>query len=146
MASQRTILEQHGDDSGNYLAGFFDDHRVSDANILAANLVFIVQRCAGDRASTKHDRLEFRNRRQHTGAPDLNGDGTQARRCLLGSIFPRPGPFWRVLILHLAARSARLLSLITAPSVSKPKSWRTVSSSLMAFKISSGERQTRVHS
>ena len=48
---------------GDYLARFFNDDHVSDANVLAANLVFVVQRCAGNSASTEHNRLEFRNRR-----------------------------------------------------------------------------------
>src|SRR5262249_49116537 len=49
---------------GDDLAGFLDDHRVAEADVLPLELIGVVQAGALDRRAGQEDRLEFGDRRQ----------------------------------------------------------------------------------
>ena len=66
------------------VAGAAHDHRVADADVLAGDLVLVVQRGVGDDDAADGHRLELGGRRQRAGAADLDLDVEQARRRLLG--------------------------------------------------------------
>ena len=93
------LFEHHAHHCGNYLASLFDDHRVPDANILATNFIFVVQRRPGNGAAPQEDRIEFRDRGEHSGPAHLNRDLAKARRRLLGGVFPCARPFGRARIV-----------------------------------------------
>ena len=56
------------------LAGALDHHAVADADVLAGDLVLVVERGAGDDDAADGDRRQRRHRRQRAGAPDFNRD------------------------------------------------------------------------
>ena len=74
------------------VAGALDADRVADANILARDLVFVVQRRVGDDDAADRHRIEPRDGRQRAGAPDLNFDVAQNGRRLFGREFMRRRP------------------------------------------------------
>jgi hypothetical protein len=98
------LFEHHAHHCGNYLASLFDDHRVPDANILATNFIFVVQRRPGNGAAPQEDRIEFRDRGEHSGPAHLNRDregaSSPARRRIYSA------PIWaRAIVAHpLATR------------------------------------------
>ena len=95
----RALLRNDAYHRGNYLAGFLNDDRISNADILAANFILVMQRGAGDRASAKKNRLELRDGSEHARAADLNCNIAQPRCCLLRRVFPGPRPFRRARVI-----------------------------------------------
>ena len=82
------------DDRRNHFTRFFDHDGVADADILAFDLVFVVQRCPRNRAATDQDRLQFRDRGENSSATNLNNDVEQFGfnafgRVLVGNCPPR---------------------------------------------------------
>ena len=72
----------------HHLENFRDDHArlahnhgVADANVFAADFVLVMQSGARNRGALHEDRFEFRDRREHAGAPHLHGDGLQHGFC-----------------------------------------------------------------
>ena len=92
----RTRFEHDGHDFGDHVAGAAHDHRIADAHILAARLVLVVQRGVGDVDPADEYRLQFGDRGERPGTPDLHVDGDDHGACLLG----------RVLVRHRPARLA----------------------------------------
>ena len=74
------------------VAGALHDDGVADADVLARDLVLVVQRRVGDDDAADGDRLEPGDRRQRAGAADLDLDVAQHRRRLLGRELVRDGP------------------------------------------------------
>ena len=74
------------------VAGAAHDHRVADADVLARDLVLVVQRGVGDDHAADRHRLELGGGRQRAGAADLDLDVEQARRRLLRRELVGDGP------------------------------------------------------
>ena len=71
------LLEHDAHHLRDHVAGAADDHRVADADVLARDLVLVVQRGVGhDHAADRH-RLELGGRRERAGAADLDLDVEQ---------------------------------------------------------------------
>ena len=85
---------------GNHVTGATHDYRVADSNILALDLVLVVQGRVRDRNAADKYRLETRDRCQGSGAPDLYIDVDE------------PGHFFfrRELVRDRPARRARYKS------------------------------------
>ncbi len=66
-------------DLWNDVAGALDDDPVADADVLVVDMILVVQGRAGHDHAADGDRLEFGNRCQDAGAPDLNGNGFERR-------------------------------------------------------------------
>ena len=82
----------HAHHRRNHFAGFFDHDAVADANVFALDLVFIVQRRATDRAAAHEHRLKHGDRREGSGASDLNDDVDQTRFHAFGFVFVSDRP------------------------------------------------------
>ena len=81
----RPLVEQNFHDLRDHIARALDDDGVADANILAFDLVGIVQRRVLHDDPADRDRIESRDRRERAGAPDLDVDRAQhGRRALRG--------------------------------------------------------------
>ncbi len=80
----RALLWKHAHHLGDHVAGAPHDHRVADPDVLAPQLVLVVQRRVGHGDAAHEHRLEPRHRRQRAGAPDLDLDAEHLRRRLLG--------------------------------------------------------------
>ena len=91
----RTFIQNDAYHRRNHFACFFDDHRISNSDILAANFILVMQRGASDRASAKKNSLELRNGSKHAGTANLNCDIAQARCSLHRRVFPGTRPFRR---------------------------------------------------
>jgi hypothetical protein len=74
----RPLLQHDADHLGDHVAGALDDDRVADADILAADLVFVVQGRVRHDDAADRDRRQPRDRRQRAGAADLDVDRLQA--------------------------------------------------------------------
>src|SRR5439155_5461568 len=95
-------LERHGavgtkrlddlDDLRDHLAALFDEHRVPDADVLALDLVLVVERRARDGRPGERDGLEQRDRRQRAGPSDLDVDREELRRGLLRRVLEGDRP------------------------------------------------------
>ena len=72
---------EHFGHLGNHHAGFADHDGITDADILPANLVLVVQRGPGHRRSLDEHRLQLGHRRQNTGTSHLHRDGQKPRLC-----------------------------------------------------------------
>ena len=68
------LFHDDADDLRDHVARALHDHRVTDPNVLARDLVLIVERRARDCDAPDMNRLEFRHRRQRASPPDLNRD------------------------------------------------------------------------
>ena len=88
----RPQIGANADDRGNHFARFFDQHGVADPDVLPLDLFFVVQRRPAHRAAADYDRLECGDRRQRSGAPDLNQDVEQLRFNSLRLVFERDRP------------------------------------------------------
>ena len=62
------------DDLRDHVAGALDDHEVADADVLAADVVLVVEGRARDRDAADLDRLELGERIEDAGAPDADVD------------------------------------------------------------------------
>ena len=75
----RPPLEYHGNDLRDHVAGALQHHGVADADVLAGDLVLVVQRRVLHQHAADIHRLEPRDRRQRAGAADLDADVAAAR-------------------------------------------------------------------
>src|SRR5690606_14293163 len=92
LAALRALRLHYLDDLRNDVTGALDDHVVTLANVLAGNLILVVQRGAGDHHAADGDRLQVGDRRQRAGAADLDGDLVQDGLRLLGGELVGDGP------------------------------------------------------
>ena len=91
-ASGGPPVGEDADDLRDHVAGALDHHMVADADVLAADLVLVVQCRVGDDDPADGDRRQPRHRRQRACPPDLDVDGVENRFCLLGRKFVRQRP------------------------------------------------------
>ena len=86
-------LRQHDlDDLRDDVAGALDDDGVADADVLAVDLVLVVQRGVGYDHAADGDGLELGDRRQRAGTADLDLDAAQDGSGLLGRELVRDRP------------------------------------------------------
>ena len=79
----RTLLSDHGDDLGDYVPPLFDIDGVPDADVLAPDLVLVVQGRPPYRGAGDGNRIEQGYRRDRPGAADLQEDVAKHRARLL---------------------------------------------------------------
>jgi hypothetical protein len=79
-------------DFGNDVARAAHHHRVALPDVLAADLVLVVQRRVHDRGAAHEDRLQARDGRDGAGAAHLEFDVEQFGGRFLGGEFVRDGP------------------------------------------------------
>jgi hypothetical protein len=84
--------EHRLDDLRDDLSRFLDEHGVALADVLALDLVLVVQRGARDRRPGQLNRLELGHRCELAGAADLDEDAAHPGRRLLRRVFHRDGP------------------------------------------------------
>ena len=72
--SGRARITHHAHNLGYHIARALDDYRVANADILARNLIGIMQGGIAHAHATNRDLLQFGNRRKRTCAPHLNVD------------------------------------------------------------------------
>ena len=72
------VSVQHAHDVRDDVAGALEQHRVADADVLALDLVHVVQRDVADGDAADRHRLELGDRRQHAGAADRRDDAQDA--------------------------------------------------------------------
>src|SRR5215212_9360357 len=75
----RLVLAGGTDDLRDHVARTLNDDDVAFADLLAVDVLFVVQRRARNRHSADLDRLQQRPRIQRPGAPDANQNLIQAR-------------------------------------------------------------------
>ena len=75
----RPPFGHHGNDLRDHVAGALQHHGVADADVLAGDLVLVVQRRVLHQHAADIHRLEPRDRRQRAGAADLDADVAAAR-------------------------------------------------------------------
>ena len=80
---RRPPAQHRADDARDDVAGLLDDHPVAFADVLARDVVGVVQRRHRDRRAGEEHRLEHRERRHRAGAADVDVDPSQQRRLLL---------------------------------------------------------------
>ena len=90
----RAPLLHDCDDLRDHVASALHDDGVADTDVLARDLVLIVQRRIGDDDTAHGDGLELCDRRQRAGSADLDLDGLEHRRCLLSRELVRDRPTW----------------------------------------------------
>ena len=89
------LFEDDANHRGNDFAGLLDNDGIADADVFAADLVFIVEGGPRNGAAAEEDGLEFGDRGEHAGAADLNRDGLQDRHGLFRRIFVSARPLRR---------------------------------------------------
>jgi len=100
-----SAFQHRADDFRDHITGAAHDHGIADAQILARQLVEIVQRGIGHRGAADEHRLQARHRRQRAGAPDLQIDRQQCRQRFFG----------RKLVRDCPARRARHVAELALP-------------------------------
>ena len=80
------------DDGGDDFSGFFHEHGRAEADVLAVDLVLVVQRGAGDGGAGNEHGCELGDGCQHAGAADLDDDVVERGFLLLGQEFIGGGP------------------------------------------------------
>ena len=83
---------RRSDDARDHVAGLLDDHGLAGANVLADDVVGVVQRRHRDGRSGDDGRLEHRERRGRAGPADVDLDAMQHRDFPLGGKLERGGP------------------------------------------------------
>ena len=86
------LVQHRTNDLRDHVAGLVDDDGIAHAHVLAANLVEIVQGCAGDGGAGHRDGVELGNRGEHAGAPHLDANLTQNGGLLLRRELEGDGP------------------------------------------------------
>ena len=90
----RTLLRHETEDLRNDVACALHDHRVALADVLAGDLVLVVQRGVGDDNTTHGHGLKPRDGGESTRAAHLDIDLLQHRRRLLGGELVGEAPAW----------------------------------------------------
>ena len=80
------------DDLRDHVTGTLQDHVVAGADVLAADVVLVVQRRALHRDAPDEDRREHGEGREHAGPPHVDLDAAQARRHRRGRELEGDGP------------------------------------------------------
>ena len=125
LAAARPVGIDDLDDLRDDVAALFDHHAIADADVLAGDLVGVVQRGVRDRGAGQQHRLEHRHRRHRAGPSDVDGDVLQRGRLLLRRETCRRSPSAGTSRWRRADRGAASAStLMTTPSVSNSRSWR----------------------
>ena len=75
----RLVLARRPDDLRDHVARSLDDHEVALADVLAADVVLVVERRARHGHAADVDGLELGERVEHAGAPDADVDLHEAR-------------------------------------------------------------------
>ena len=88
----RPLVEHDFENLRDDVAGALHDDGVADAHAEPRDLVLVVQRRVGDDDAADGDGLQFGDRRQRAGAPDLDLDRVDDRRRALGGELVRGGP------------------------------------------------------
>ena len=86
------LVQHRTNDLRDHVAGLVDDDGIAHAHILAADLVEVVQSCAGDGGTGHRDGVELGNRGEHAGAPHLDANLTQNGGLLLRRELEGDGP------------------------------------------------------
>ncbi len=89
---RRALVFHEAEDLTGSRHGALHDHRVALADVLAGDLVLVVERGVGDDDAANGDGLQPRHGCQCTGASDLDVDLLKNRRRLLGGEFVRQAP------------------------------------------------------
>ena len=79
LGALRALVEHDAHDLRDDVAGAAHDHRVADADVLAGDLVLVVQRGVRDHDAADRHGLELGGGRQRAGAADLDVDALAAR-------------------------------------------------------------------
>jgi hypothetical protein len=85
-------LGHRPDDLGDHITAPFDQHAVSDPDVLAADLVLVMERGPADERPGQSDGLEHGHRRQRSRPADLNDDVVDPGRSLSGGELERDRP------------------------------------------------------
>src|SRR6185437_817850 len=88
----RPPRRNNADNLWDDVAGALDDDRVAFANVLALDLILVMQGGAADDDAADRDRLELGNRRQRAAPADLDADLLEQRLRLLRREFMRDRP------------------------------------------------------
>jgi hypothetical protein len=92
---RRALFQEHLHDGGDDFPCFFDEHRVPDADVFAADFVFVVEGGAGDGAAAQVDGFEFGDGSEGAGSPDLDEDVAEDGLGLFGDELVGPCPAGR---------------------------------------------------
>ena len=92
LGAARPLVEHDLQNLRDDVAGALDAHGVADADVLARDLVLVVQRRIGDDDAADRHRIELRDRRQRAGAADVDFDAAQDGRRLFGRELVRDRP------------------------------------------------------
>ena len=116
----RPAAEHRTDDARNDVAGLLDDHGVALADVLARDVVGVVQRGHRDRRAGHEHRLEHGERRHRAGPADVDLDLRSSRVvfCSAGNL-NATAQRGNLLVVPSALRRSTSFSLTTTPSVSK---------------------------
>ena len=87
----RPLLLNHAENLRNDVAGALHDHRVADADVLARDLVLVMQRGVLHHDAADGHRIELGDGRERAGASDLDVDVAQDGGRLLGGEFVGDG-------------------------------------------------------
>ena len=85
-------VDDRGHDLRDDVAGPLEDDRVPDPQVLAPDLVDVVERRVADRRAADEDRRHVRDRGHRAGAPDVDLDLLELRGDLLGRELVRRRP------------------------------------------------------
>lgn len=88
------VRVHHSHDLRDDITGALDHDRVADADVLALQLILVVQGGIGHNDTADRDRGQPRNRGQLAGPSHLDVDILQQGRGLFGREFVRDGPAW----------------------------------------------------
>ena len=88
----RSLAQDRADHLGDDLACTVHQHGVTDADVLASDVVLVVQRGLGNRHTADLDRLQHGEGIQAAGASDVDLDGPQHRGGLDGRELEGDGP------------------------------------------------------
>ena len=91
-ASVGPLVQHHADDLRDHVAGALQDHGVADPDVLAGDLVGVVQGGVAHHHAADGHRLQPRHRGHRAGAADLDVDGLQDGARLLGRELAGDGP------------------------------------------------------
>src|SRR2546423_643462 len=79
---------------GNHFSCALDEHPIADAEILALDIFFVMQRCTLNGHAANIDRFEKRPGVYRAGAPDVDANIEQFGSDLDGGIFEGDCPAW----------------------------------------------------
>ena len=89
---RRAFVFDDTNDLRNDVAGALDDDGIADPDVLACDLILVVQRRPADHDAADRDRLELGDRRQGAGTSDLDVDAVEHGLGLLGRKLVRDRP------------------------------------------------------